>query len=282
MKWHYRGSRGSKSLSGVIVTLLFVSLLAACGSASPATDTPKSVTQTATGIATSAPVTATQPVAASTVSSGTVAAATTPASATAVATTTSAADPRGVAPTKRGGGGTLRVLYWQAPTTLSVHVGNGSKDVHAARLVLEPLAVTSLNSSYPDVPVLAKAIPTAGDGSIAADGKRVTWKLKDGLKWSDGTPFTSADVKATWQYIMKPKNGATTFPPTRHRRVDTPDATTIAITFNQPTATWYTPPSTSALLQKAQIDKCTDPKNCADQHRPDRHRALQGQVLHAR
>lgn len=266
MKWQYRRSKGSRSLGGIIAALLFVSLLAACGSASTATDTPKSVTQTATGVVTSAPVTATQSVSASAIPSGTGVSATTPASATTVATTTSAAaDPRGVAPTKRGGGGTLRVLYWQAPTTLSVHVGNGSKDVHAARLVLEPLAVTSLNAIYPDVPMLAKAIPSAGDGSIAADGKRVTWKLKDGVKWSDGTPFTSDDVKATWQYIMDPKNGAsTTGQYASIAAIDTPDAMTVTINFKDATALWYTPftNGNGAVLEKKQIESCGDPKNC--------------------
>ena len=70
----------------------------------------------------------------------------------------------------------------------------------------------------------------------------MTWKLKDGVKWSDGTPFTSADVKATWQYIVKPETGATdiaTFLPIAS--IDTPDATTAKITFKAPTATWYFP-----------------------------------------
>ena len=76
-------------------------------------------------------------------------------------------------------------------------------------MILEPLAVTTIDSVYPNVPMLAKSIPSTADGSVAADGTSVTWKLRDGVKWSDGTPFTADDVKATWQYIMKPENGAT-------------------------------------------------------------------------
>src|SRR5262245_61206043 len=44
------------------------------------------------------------------------------------------------APTRRGGGGTLRLLYWQAPTILNPHLSTGLKDGTAARLFYEPLA----------------------------------------------------------------------------------------------------------------------------------------------
>ncbi len=174
-------------------------------------------------------------------------------------------DPRGAAPTKRGGGGTLHVLYWQAPTILNFHQAHGTKDDDAARVVTEPLATLSINAATPDVPVLAKEIPSTANGELAADGTSVTWKLKDGVKWSDGTPFTSEDVKATWQYIIKPENGATdiaTFMPIAS--IDTPDPTTAKITFKEPTATWYFPFAAggSVVLQKAQLDKCTDKANC--------------------
>src|SRR5688500_2517449 len=36
-------------------------------------------------------------------------------------------------------GGTVRLLYWQAPTILNPHLATGTKDIHAARIVLEPL-----------------------------------------------------------------------------------------------------------------------------------------------
>ncbi len=125
---------------------------------------------------------------------------------------------------------------------LNDHLANGTKDEDASRIVEEPLAVTSLAGVLPDVPVLAKAIPSTADGSVAADGKGVTWTLKSGVKWSDGTPFTSADVKATWQFVVKPENGASSLSQYDNvASIDTPDATTVKISFKEATALWYGP-----------------------------------------
>ena len=43
-------------------------------------------------------------------------------------------------PTKRGGGGVLKVLWWQAPTLLNPHFATGNKDQDGSRLFYEPLA----------------------------------------------------------------------------------------------------------------------------------------------
>jgi len=161
----------------------------------------------------------------------------------------------------------LHLLFWQAPTVLNVHQassGNG-KDQQAARIATEPLAVTSANALTPDVPVLVKEIPSAQNGELAADGTSVTWKLKDGVKWSDGTPFTSADVKATYDYISNPTSASADITSYSDIAVvATPDATTVKITFKQPTALWWLPFTnyTGVVLQKAQLDKCTSPKEC--------------------
>lgn len=149
--------------------------------------------------------------------------------------------------------------------TLNNHLGQGTRDEDASRIVLEPLAVTSINSTLPDVPMLAKEIPSQTNGEVAADGKSVTWKLRD-ARWSDGSPVTSADVLATWQYIVKPENGATDSAQYANiASIDTPDATTATIIFNAATALWYTPFTNlqGVVNQKAQLDTCGDPKTCS-------------------
>ena len=95
-------------------------------------------------------------------------------------------------PTKRGGGGLLKVLWWQGPTLLNPHFAVGTKDQDGSRLFYEPLANWDGDGNLK--PVLAASIPNREDGTIAADGKSVVWKLKRGVTWHDGKPFTADDL----------------------------------------------------------------------------------------
>jgi peptide/nickel transport system substrate-binding protein len=52
----------------------------------------------------------------------------------------------------------------------------------------------------------AESMPSTTDGTISEDGLTYTYKLKPDLKWSDGEPLTSADIKFTWETIMNPAN----------------------------------------------------------------------------
>jgi peptide/nickel transport system substrate-binding protein len=276
--------------SFALLSLIIPAVLAACGgsatstpapaatkAAAPTTAAASAAATTAPAAATTAPTSGTAASAASATkpAASTTASGTTAASSTTAGTTTTTAstgpDPRGTGPTKRGGGGTLHLLWWQAPVILNDHLALGTKDEDASRIVEEPLAVTSLAGVLPDVPVLAKAIPSATDGSVAADGKSVTWTLKSGVKWSDGTPLTSADVKATWQFVTKPENGASSLSQYDNvASIDTPDVTTVKITFKDATASWYLPFTNlqGVVLQKAQLDTCTDPKTCVISNAP--------------
>ena len=72
--------------------------------------------------------------------------------------------------------------------------------------VIEPLVQPDANGEYQ--PVLAERVPTEANGDITNDGKTVTWKLKEGVTWSDGTPFTSADVLFTYEVASNPDSGS--------------------------------------------------------------------------
>src|SRR3954465_3059559 len=74
-------------------------------------------------------------------------------------------------PTKRGGGGPLRVLWWQGPTLLNPHFAVGTKDQDGARLFYEPRAGWDADGNLK--PILAAAIPGREDGTLAPDGKSV-------------------------------------------------------------------------------------------------------------
>ena len=90
---------------------------------------------------------------------------------------------------------TLTILYWQAPSIANPYLSEGIKDIDAATPVLEPLANYDANAAL--VPRLAEAIPTVDNGGLSVDRTTITWRLKPGILWSDGSPLTAHDAAFT-------------------------------------------------------------------------------------
>ncbi len=133
---------------------------------------------------------------------------------------------------------TLRLLYWQAPTILNPHLSSGFKDSEASRITLEPLA--SFDAEGNLVLFLAAEEPSLENGGVSEDGTTVTWKLKEGILWSDGTPFTAADVVFTYEFIVNPEVATTTAGSYELiESVEAVDDTTVQITFTEPNPAWY-------------------------------------------
>jgi peptide/nickel transport system substrate-binding protein len=140
-------------------------------------------------------------------------------------------------PTRRGGGGQLRVLWWQAPTLLNPHFANGTKDQDGSRVFYEPLASFDPDGNL--VPNLAAEIPSLQNGQVAKDGLSVTWRLKRGVTWHDGRPFTADDVVFNWEYAVDPATAAWTIGFYRDiARIDKLDSHTVKIVFKNPTPFW--------------------------------------------
>jgi len=141
---------------------------------------------------------------------------------------------------ERGQGGTLRLLYWQAPTVVNPHLSIGTKDLSASRIVYEPLA--SFDKDGRLIPLLAAEVPTLENGGVAADGRSVTWKLKSGVKWADGTPFTADDVRFTFDYASNPAVGTTTSATySVVQDVEVIDDHTVRVHFKEPNPAWALP-----------------------------------------
>jgi peptide/nickel transport system substrate-binding protein len=89
-------------------------------------------------------------------------------------------------------------------------------------------------------PVLLTELPSVENGGISEDGLTMTMHLKDGLTWSDGEPFTSADFVFTWQMYMDDGNApATRYPYDEFvKNVTAPDPQTVVIELNKPFAGW--------------------------------------------
>ncbi len=139
-------------------------------------------------------------------------------------------------PTKAGGGGPLKILLWQAPTLLNPHFAIGTKDQEGSRVFYEPLAGWSTEGEL--VPFLAAEIPSRENGGVAADGLSVVWKLKPGVKWHDGKPFTADDCVFTAAYAADPATAATTIGTYKDIKVEKVNDLTIKITFEKPTPFW--------------------------------------------
>ena len=139
-------------------------------------------------------------------------------------------------PTKRGGGGPLKLLWWQGPTLLNPHFATGTKDQDGSRLFYEPLGCWDADGNLS--PVLAAEIPSLQNGGLSADAKSVTWKLKPGVKWHDGKPFTTDDVVFNWEYATDPATAATSIAIYRDMTVEKVDDLTVRIKFEKPTPFW--------------------------------------------
>lgn len=170
---------------------------------------------------------------------------------------------------ERGADGHVNVLYWQAPSILNPYLSSGTKDVETASLVLEGLA--GFNEKGEVIPRLVVDIPTVENGGLTEDLMQITWKLKPGLLWSDGTPVTSADAKFTYEYCTHPEGGCAQA--ARYEgiaAIETPDAETIVIKYTAPKPNPYTAfvGATSPLLQAAQFANCLGAaaSTCTDQN----------------
>ena len=131
-------------------------------------------------------------------------------------------------------GEVLTILYWQAASLPGPYLSGGTKDQDAGAVTLEPLA--NYNPDGALVPKLAVEIPTIENGGLSEDLLSITWTLKEGLLWSDGSDVTAADVVFTWQYCSNEATGCTASEAVLGiESVEALDDRTIKITFDSPT-----------------------------------------------
>jgi peptide/nickel transport system substrate-binding protein len=156
----------------------------------------------------------------------------------------------GFQPAQRGGGGLLKMLFWQAPNLLSSHHG-GTTNRPISRAFLEPLAEYDPNGEL--IPVLAREIPSYASNTLDREGTWVIWRLMPGVLWHDGQPVTSDDVIFTWEYLADPTSAATSRGSYAGiEKVEKVDDTSVRVTFKNPTSFWHQPfvHQTGTLLPK--------------------------------
>ncbi len=170
---------------------------------------------------------------------------------------------------ERGSDGQVNILYWQAVSILNPYLSGGTKETHASSVVLEPLVHYDPDGNM--VPILVDEIPTVENGGVSEDLKSITWKLKEGILWSDGTPLTAEDVVFSGEYCTHPEGGcssASFF--TDVESFEALDDLTVKITFSVAKPFPYGPfvGAEVPILQKAQFKDCMGAKapECTEQN----------------
>jgi len=139
-------------------------------------------------------------------------------------------------PTKRGGGGALKTLWWQGATLLNPYFAVGTKDQDGSRIFYEPLASWDPDGNLSAV--LAAEIPTQQNGGLSKDGKTVVWKLKKDVQWHDGKPFTADDVVFNWEYAADPATASVHIATYKDIKAEKVDSHTVRVILPKPTPFW--------------------------------------------
>ena len=162
---------------------------------------------------------------------------------------------------ERGADGHLNIIYWQAPSILNPYLSGGTKDLESSSMIIEPLGRYDQNGNM--VALLATEIPTLANGGVSQDLKTITWKLREGMKWSDGSALTAADVVFTAEYCMHPEGGCAQLAKFEGvESVEALDDLTVKVSFKEPKPNPYGPfmGAQSPIIQKAQFGDCLGAK----------------------
>jgi peptide/nickel transport system substrate-binding protein len=104
----------------------------------------------------------------------------------------------------RGGQAVIALIQEPGQMNPFFNVQSGS---FLSTLVVEPLFVPDAKGEY--IPVLAAEVPTLENGGISEDFLTITYKLRDGVTWSDGEPFTADDVIFSYEIYKNPESTTT-------------------------------------------------------------------------
>ncbi|GHG85694.1 peptide ABC transporter substrate-binding protein [Pseudodonghicola xiamenensis] len=98
--------------------------------------------------------------------------------------------------------GQLVLAFSQEPTVFNPLMPHIEVDEGLYYAVFDPLFDFDPSGEF--FPILAAEVPTVANGGISEDGLSWSLKLKDGVTWHDGTPFTAEDVKFSLELTMDP------------------------------------------------------------------------------
>jgi len=163
-------------------------------------------------------------------------------------------------------GGKVTMAVWQSPITLNANLGTQTVMDEVNVFIVE--GFTKVMPDGARVPNLAKEVPTVQNGGVKDDGKTITYNLKEGIKWSDGTALTCADFQFTQEAIMTPGVGVvSTTGYAEVDKIECPNPNTVVLKFKN----FYAPYLTlfdSFVLPKHYCGDPKDQKNWAYNRKP--------------
>ncbi|BBB93387.1 MAG TPA: peptide ABC transporter substrate-binding protein [Methylomusa anaerophila] len=152
-------------------------------------------------------------------------------------------------------GGQLRYGSLQEPNTLNPLMSDLLATAEFGKLIFSGLVTTNDKGEW--IPDLAMEVPAVANGGVSSDGLTVTYRLKQGVAWHDGIPFTAEDVTYTWQFIMnRQANVMSREGYDKIVTVDVPNPYTAVVKFRE----YYAPFLTlfATILPKHKLENAVD------------------------
>jgi peptide/nickel transport system substrate-binding protein len=133
-------------------------------------------------------------------------------------------------------GGTWVGGFYQEPELLNEYIRTQTVADIAGDFMERGLVLSDPDGTW--IPDLTVEVPSVANGGVSEDGLTITYHLKEGIVWSDGMPFTCADVQFTWEAIVHPESGAvSTAGYVDMESVTCPDDYTVVVQYS----TFYAP-----------------------------------------
>ena len=136
----------------------------------------------------------------------------------------------------KGGGGEFQVVLTAEPLSLNPDLRTDDASFTVSQCLYNKLV--TLSADYRVIPDLAEK------WEVSTDGLLYTFHLARNVKWHDGRPVSSADVKWTFETIIREK-GMLQPSLTRVAAIEAPDPSTVLIRLTEawspfiPTIAWY-------------------------------------------